>query len=850
MQQYKKILGKVMMTAEGTYDSTKEYDPISLITDEETGKSYISRKEVPAGTQINNREYWQPVASSGIIDNGVIILNRKNSDGQVPIYDLKSAAEAVAAGDRKGGVILGFLGFNPETDTVPTWKLYQYNDVSPSNWTNIDYWLPMDYTNKYAGWFDNEEALYDSVPFPKVGMYAYVGNSASSAVVYRCYNDRVWQPTEDKAFTGVVNLADEEDITSKQNKLKFKDKEYNPAQFSGLGKLYLRKNVVDGVNILTQAMMQATNTIYIIQYDYDLQGETITVPENCTLQFEGGSFSNGTIEGNNTVFNNTPKFKSILFNGTFNNNIIYVDWFGTKGDGEIDDSGAIQSALDFARLNYSCNVLFKKDKYYIHYPIFILGKNITLDGENRVIIIATQNGSGRGGLNIGQSYEFNKDSTDYSRNNGTLGSTNVNYKNNPTLADNIEDIFYKNSNRNEAENCWIKNITVEFDYTRPNSWGWGGYAFNISNSYNCHIRNCISYGACQMLSIGSDVAPETPGNNYCSAENCIAYKPGRDPYYTIGFISNSVNCWIKNCISTDHIELKLDGNKSDNGNGLAIAYSKNCHISDIAISLGKNSVVGEAILVNHCNNIIIENITIDNANTGFATTSLNNDKTYGMIYVNNIIIKNCNIGIVLQWKHCYINNVNVYDCTKQLVFSNVNAQYNYINNSNITAFTNPFSSLYELYNNGNIIKNNHINKIYYLLPSVYAANSMRNDYYQHPNNNNVTIKIPLHINNITEIKTQILFPMASTSDSSITINLKRAIKISNNVGDIGIQTKTYVIKPTNVGADHDVNVDVYPTDILDINSNIEYESWLEINISNCPQYTQIKGISLYYKDLN
>ena len=29
MQQYKKILGKVMMTAEGTYDSNKGYDPIS-----------------------------------------------------------------------------------------------------------------------------------------------------------------------------------------------------------------------------------------------------------------------------------------------------------------------------------------------------------------------------------------------------------------------------------------------------------------------------------------------------------------------------------------------------------------------------------------------------------------------------------------------------------------------------------------------------------------------------------------------------------------------------------------------------------------------------------------------------
>lgn len=357
MQQYKKILGKVMMTAEGTYDSNKEYDPISLITDEETGKSYISRKEVPAGTQINNREYWQPVASSGIIDNGVIILNRKNSDGQVPIYDLKSAAEAVAIGDRKGGVILGFLGFNPETDTVPTWKLYQYNDVSPSNWNNIDYWLPMDYTNKYAGWFDNEKALYDNVPFPKVGMYAYVGNSVSSAVVYRCYNDRIWQPTEDKAFSGVVNLADEEDITSKQNKLKFKDKEYNPAQYNGMGRIYLRKNMIDGKNVLTQKMIEATNTIYIIQYDYDLQGDEITIPEGCTLDFQGGSFSNGTIVGNITAIQAslTKIFGlDVELIGTWNVTEACPEWFGAVGDGVNDDSSAIQVCLNSFSVVHFC----------------------------------------------------------------------------------------------------------------------------------------------------------------------------------------------------------------------------------------------------------------------------------------------------------------------------------------------------------------------------------------------------------------------------------------------------------------------------------------------------------------
>ena len=384
MQQYKKILGKVMMTAEGTYDSNKEYDPISLITDEETGKSYISRKEVPARTQINNREYWQPVASSGIIDNGVIILNRKNSDGQVPIYDLKSAAEAVAIGDRKGGVILGFLGFNPETDTVPTWKLYQYNDVSPSNWTNIDYWLPMNYTNKYAGWFDNEEALYDSVPFPKVGMYAYVGNSASSAIIYRCYKDRVWQPTEDKAFSGVVNLADEEDITSKQNKLKFKDKEYNPAQYNGLGRIYLRKNMIDGKNILTQDMINKENTIYEIRYDFDLNGAEITILEGCVLDFQGGSFSNGVLNGDFTISTLDVKiFDNINIIGKLFNEYIHVAWFGaiSKIDNMIDCTIEIQEAINNAVSANVNKVKLNATYYKVSDTIHIPCKHFSLGAE-------------------------------------------------------------------------------------------------------------------------------------------------------------------------------------------------------------------------------------------------------------------------------------------------------------------------------------------------------------------------------------------------------------------------------------------------------------------------------------
>lgn len=112
------------------------------------------------------------------------------------------------------------------------------------------------------------------------------------------------QPIE---ITGdVTNAPDEEDLTSENqggtDVLKFKDKAYNSALYSGLGRVYLRKNIVTlegvGKNVLTQAMVNTANTIYHIQYDYDLNGQTITLPAGCVLEFDGGSVKNGTIISN------------------------------------------------------------------------------------------------------------------------------------------------------------------------------------------------------------------------------------------------------------------------------------------------------------------------------------------------------------------------------------------------------------------------------------------------------------------------------------------------------------------------------------------------------------------------
>lgn len=171
----------------------------------------------------------------------------------------------------------------------------------------------------------------------------------------------------------ITNIADEEDITlTEEKKLQLKDRDSS----KGMGYKILRlpKN-----GILTQEMINESNTIYEIRYNFDLNGEEITIPNNCTLKFEGGSISNGTLQLVSTIIEGVPSFSLLTLVGT-SSSIIIPEWFG-----EQDDWSQVFNML----LKLRCKVTLRGNKVYTISNPILMGANSSLSGENSSIVKAS-----------------------------------------------------------------------------------------------------------------------------------------------------------------------------------------------------------------------------------------------------------------------------------------------------------------------------------------------------------------------------------------------------------------------------------------------------------------------------
>lgn len=211
---------------------------------------------------------------------------------------LSEAITIIAKNKRKKGLVITFQDLNGD------WKIFQF-DGELNNFSNTDYWKDL---------FDYEQFIANSI------------------------------------------LPDEEDLTltlpnERGNSfVKLKDKEYDPADFSGMGIKIIRKNIIevtqeDGtikrINYLSPDIFNSENTIYIIQYDFTI-GEDITIPTNCVLKFDGGCISgDNTIIGNNTRINAVSIGifgNNVEIAGTWNVEYVLLDWFMPDNNGYYNKS--------------------------------------------------------------------------------------------------------------------------------------------------------------------------------------------------------------------------------------------------------------------------------------------------------------------------------------------------------------------------------------------------------------------------------------------------------------------------------------------------------------------------------
>ena len=200
-----------------------------------------------------------------------------------------------------------------------------------------------------------------------------------------------------KGITVEGDIApDEEDLTAtiEEGKavVRFRDR----GSERGKGYVILRANKP----IFEQLTQE--NTIYEIRYDFDLGGETLEVPANCVIEFKGGSFSNGTLKGNNTgiIANPTKIFGENLYaSGTWQIDHAYAEWFGAVADDTTDCYSAINKALS---MNNSCRLL--KGVYRVNNGI-VLSNYMKLTGQkgNNTVVRPIQGSSMDAIITIGSS---------------------------------------------------------------------------------------------------------------------------------------------------------------------------------------------------------------------------------------------------------------------------------------------------------------------------------------------------------------------------------------------------------------------------------------------------------------
>lgn len=363
----------------------------------------------------------------------------------------------------------------------------------------------------------------------------------------------------------VVNLPDGEDLTTQGIALKFKDREYNPELASGKGYKILRKNWTivnsNNINLLTQDMISDSNTVYEIRYDFDLNGQTINIPEGCILKFEGGSVSNGTLNGDNTsiLTDISYIFNSISFEGNWNVPFVYPEYFGAKGDEVTDDRKAIQESLD-SSISNTVKLLQKT---------YLIKSYSTYEDSNYGIIVPTRK------ILLGSN------TSNYTKDSKILISKDVDVFSFLKIKDRnitIKDLFIEGELKGDGSLIYAHGITT----------GVGNFAYVILE--NVKVKNCGRNGF--------DLGTYLSSVKLCNADTCGLYG-----FYIHGGPGKNTSTMVETCFANS---CKQGGYYFDRMTYMSV---NNCAADSCGFNANSlsNDNINSAYTIQECLGIVLNN---------------------------------------------------------------------------------------------------------------------------------------------------------------------------------------------------------------------------------------------------
>lgn len=455
-------------------------------------------------------------------------------------------------------------------------------------------------------------------------------------------------------------LGNSEDIIIKDGKTYFADRTVDAANFQSRGRVYLRKNIVDGKNVLTQDMINQADTTYVIMYDFDLNGQTITIPERCTLDFQGGSIINGTIVGNNTIINDVTDNYSLGadITGTF-----YTD---TINDSNIRLSDNTEHKL-LEIINSIKGFKFIGEEYDISDTINIDSLSDTVIDFNNTTLIVSSSDNIKNIFNV----KGNCDNVEIS--NLIANSTNNKALDRSEFTE--EDVNCRVSNiilfkfNSDNNNIKISNVITNAIYSVLDFWGMDEWV-NYSN--NIHIHDCTFNDT--YFGIGFHIC------NNITIERCNITINSNSKYYYAHAIYNTHganNFIIKDCTlnaTNDYQEVvrfRGDVNKdyTDVTNGNIYVY---------------NSIFNGNSKFNHGIAVIgsYSSVNIYNSQVKNGACLINGGEHAGTIFAHNCILNDGNY-IIPDNSISYIkegSTANCYSCISNSInFDHKKSSLIYIN---------------------------------------------------------------------------------------------------------------------------------------------------------------------------